>query len=315
MRPAGLAIQPSSWGGRKSSRLKRVRTARATLRRRVGSARSENPTPNLQCRVAYVASVLAAAVSDRCRSIDPRMRARLEIDLGAPNFGRFFDLGRPGRHGRGPPRNGNRHHRQWDRWGPRWPLGFGAVHWRGERMVDGNAEPDHGNPRAGGHNSTSGDSRYLGLGVYQANVAVSAQGAANGPIRIAVRLTIDPRPPAKLAIVTQASAQSPNGVAFDRQPMVQLLNAIDEPAAKAGVVVAVTIGSGGGQLTGSTTAVTGPDGRATFSGLSLLGRSATGRGSSRLRMSPRRRRPRLSWCRASRRGSRPRQRRFRGSAR
>ena len=111
----------------------------------------------------------------------------------------------------------------------------------------------------------------LGLGVYQANVAVSAQGAANGPIRIAVRLTIDPRPPAKLAIVTQASAQSPNGVAFDRQPMVQLLNAIDEPAAKAGVVVAVTIGSGGGQLTGSTTAVTGPDGRATFSGLSLLG--------------------------------------------
>ena len=111
----------------------------------------------------------------------------------------------------------------------------------------------------------------LGLGVYLANVAVSAQGAGNGPVTIAVRLTIDPRPPSKLAMVTQASAQSSNGGVFDQQPVVQLLNAIDEPALKAGVVVGVAIGSGGGQLVGPTTAVTGPDGRATFGGLGLLG--------------------------------------------
>lgn len=111
----------------------------------------------------------------------------------------------------------------------------------------------------------------LGLGVYLAKVVVSAQGAGNGPITVGVRLTIDPRPPTKLGIVTQASSQVPNGETFDRQPVVQLLNAINEPAAKAGVVVAVAIGSGGGQLVGATTSVTGPDGRATFVGLGLLG--------------------------------------------
>ena len=111
----------------------------------------------------------------------------------------------------------------------------------------------------------------LGLGVYLAKAVVSAQGAGNGPITVAVRLTIDPRPPTKLGIVTQASGQVPNGDVFDRQPAVQLLNAIDEPAAKAGVVVTVAIGSGGGELVGPTTAVTGPDGRAAFVGLGLLG--------------------------------------------
>ena len=111
----------------------------------------------------------------------------------------------------------------------------------------------------------------LGLGVYLANVVVSAQGAGNGPITIAVRLTIDPRPPAKLAMVTQASAQSSNGGTFNQQPVVQLLNAIDEPALRAGVVIGVAIGTGGGELVGPATAVTGPDGRATFTGLGLLG--------------------------------------------
>ena len=111
----------------------------------------------------------------------------------------------------------------------------------------------------------------LGLGVYLANVVVSAQGAGNGPITIAVRLTIDPRPPAKLAIVTPPSAQSANGAVFGQQPVVQLLNAIDQPTLKAGVVVAVAIASGGGALLGPTTAVTGPDGRAVFTGLGLLG--------------------------------------------
>ena len=111
----------------------------------------------------------------------------------------------------------------------------------------------------------------LGLGVYQAKVILAAQGAGNGPIEIAVRLTIDPRPPAKLRLVTQTSSQSPNGVAFDQQPVVQLLNAVDEPVLKAGVVVAAAIGSGGGELLGPATAVTGPDGRAGFVGLAVLG--------------------------------------------
>ena len=111
----------------------------------------------------------------------------------------------------------------------------------------------------------------LGLGLYVANVSVAAAGAGNGPITISVRFTVDPRPPAKVAIVTQPSTQGVNGTALARQPVVQLLNAIDEPAPKAGVVITAAVGAGGGQLVGASTAVTDAAGQATFVDLGLVG--------------------------------------------
>lgn len=113
----------------------------------------------------------------------------------------------------------------------------------------------------------------LGLGIYPANVVVAATGAGNGPLTIAVRFTVDPRPPAKILIVTQPPSQATNGEALSGQPVVQLLNAIDEVTPKAGVVITASVAAGGptGQLTGSVAATTDANGRAAFVDLGILG--------------------------------------------
>jgi hypothetical protein len=111
----------------------------------------------------------------------------------------------------------------------------------------------------------------LPLGTYDAAVRLASPGAGNDGLTIAVRFTVDPRPPTKLAIVTQPADQATNGATLTRQPSLQLLNAIDEPARKAGVIITATLSAGGGQLLNSTTATTDTDGRATFADLGILG--------------------------------------------
>jgi hypothetical protein len=60
-----------------------------------------------------------------------------------------------------------------------------------------------------------------------------------------------------------------NGVAFERQPVVQLLDADNQPVA--GVEVTASIASGGGSLAGITTVATDSAGRASYGDLALLG--------------------------------------------
>ena len=59
---------------------------------------------------------------------------------------------------------------------------------------------------------------------------------------------------------------------FERQPVVQLQDAVGAPLARADVAVTVQIAEGGGSLGGTTTARSNAEGRVTFTDLSIRGR-------------------------------------------
>jgi adhesin/invasin len=80
----------------------------------------------------------------------------------------------------------------------------------------------------------------------------------------------------KLSITTQPSSTAQSGVAFARQPQIQLLDAHDNPVRTAGVAITATIASGAGaSLIGSLIAGTDANGLATFSGLGLSAPAGT----------------------------------------
>ncbi len=108
------------------------------------------------------------------------------------------------------------------------------------------------------------------LGVYTATVVLRADNLAQ-PVSIAVRFTIDPRPPVRVAMATQPGGQAVNGTQLPQQPAVQLFNDQNQPATVANVVITAALASGGGQLTGGITATTDGTGRAAFTSLAVLG--------------------------------------------
>jgi hypothetical protein len=74
----------------------------------------------------------------------------------------------------------------------------------------------------------------------------------------------------KLSIATQPSASAQNAIAFPQQPAIQLRDAANNPVSQLNVPITVTIASGGGSLTGSTTTVnTNASGLATFTNLRI----------------------------------------------
>lgn len=78
-------------------------------------------------------------------------------------------------------------------------------------------------------------------------------------------------PPTALSITTQPSAEAASGVPFDRQPVLQLRDASNNPVSQAGVLVTSSIASGGGTLGGTATVATDASGVATFTNLSITG--------------------------------------------
>jgi hypothetical protein len=78
----------------------------------------------------------------------------------------------------------------------------------------------------------------------------------------------------KLAITTQPSATATSGSPLGQQPMLQLQDINSSPVSQSGVVVTATIASGGGTLSGTTTATTNANGTATFSTLAITGSGA-----------------------------------------
>ncbi|MEW5930387.1 MAG: Ig-like domain-containing protein [Gemmatimonadota bacterium] len=76
---------------------------------------------------------------------------------------------------------------------------------------------------------------------------------------------------AQLGITTQPSDSVQSGVAFPRQPVVQLRDQYGNAVAQAGVSVAAAIASGGGTLGGTLTATTDAGGVATFTDLTITG--------------------------------------------
>jgi adhesin/invasin len=75
----------------------------------------------------------------------------------------------------------------------------------------------------------------------------------------------------QLAITTQPSDSVQSGIAFPRQPAVQLRDASGNPVGQAGVTVTAALASGGPALGGTTTATTDASGVATFTDLSITG--------------------------------------------
>ncbi|HEU5039341.1 MAG TPA: Ig-like domain-containing protein [Gemmatimonadales bacterium] len=80
---------------------------------------------------------------------------------------------------------------------------------------------------------------------------------------------------ATLSVVTQPSASAAAGVAFERQPVLQLLDQTSTPIARPGVVVTVQIATGGGSLGGVTSVASDPNGTVTFTNLSIGGSPGT----------------------------------------
>lgn len=104
-------------------------------------------------------------------------------------------------------------------------------------------------------------------GVYRSTATAELAGS---PIPFEATGIAPPSP--QLVLVTQPSATAPAGAPFDRQPVLQLQNAVGAPLLQADVAVTVQIASGGGSLGGSTTATSNSQGRVTFEDLSIRGR-------------------------------------------
>lgn len=110
----------------------------------------------------------------------------------------------------------------------------------------------------------------LGPGTGSQRVGASAPGA--GTVRFNATSTAGA--PSVLGLVTQPSGTAQVGVPFARQPEVQVRDAVGNPVQAAGVTVTVAIATGAGDLVGTATQTTGPNGRATFTNLGIGG--ATG---------------------------------------
>jgi len=83
-------------------------------------------------------------------------------------------------------------------------------------------------------------------------------------------VTVTANPPTALEMVAQPGGAA-SGKAFTQQPVVEVVDALDRQLLMSGVVVTVSIASGTGALTGTTTVTTDSNGRAVFSGLGITG--------------------------------------------
>ncbi|HEY8196007.1 MAG TPA: Ig-like domain-containing protein [Gemmatimonadales bacterium] len=97
----------------------------------------------------------------------------------------------------------------------------------------------------------------------------SATDLEGSPVKFTATGIAPPSP--QIVVVTQPSARAAAGVAFARQPVLQLQDAAGAPLARADVTVTVQVASGGGSLGGATTAKSNDDGVVRFTNLSIHG--------------------------------------------
>ena len=146
------------------------------------------------------------------------------------------------------------------------PVGGVPVTWTVE-SGGGSVSPASGTTGADGQASTAWT---LGPSTGSQRVAASAPGAGS----VQFDATSTAGAPSVLGLATQPSGQAQVGVAFGRQPVVQVRDAAGNPVQAPGVTVTAAIATGAGQLVGTATQATGPNGRATFTNLGIGG--ATG---------------------------------------
>ncbi len=109
----------------------------------------------------------------------------------------------------------------------------------------------------------------LGNAIGANTLTATSAGLAGSPVTFTATGT--PGAGSLLSITTQPSANANNGVALAQQPVIQLRDALNNPVSLPGVVVTASVASGGGSVSGGTTATTDVNGTATFSGLVLNG--------------------------------------------
>ena len=100
--------------------------------------------------------------------------------------------------------------------------------------------------------------------------AAEAPGLEGSPISFEATGIAPPSP--QLVLVTQPSGTAQAGTEFERQPVVQLQDAVGAPLAQADVAVTVQIAEGGGSLDGRTTVRSDEQGRVEFTDLAIRGR-------------------------------------------
>jgi adhesin/invasin len=120
----------------------------------------------------------------------------------------------------------------------------------GRARVSWTLGPDAGTQSVNAEARTS-----AGLQLDGSPLTISAEAVRPPPVRIVLQ-----SPPAETAR---------NGVRFDRQPIVEVLDAEDQPVAQ--VQVTASIASGGGTLSGTTAVSSDATGRATYTDLAILG--------------------------------------------
>jgi hypothetical protein len=100
--------------------------------------------------------------------------------------------------------------------------------------------------------------------------AAAAAGELEGsPVSFTATAIAAPRP--ELVVVTEPSSSAAAGVVFDRQPELQLQDALGAPLNRADVSVTVQVASGSGSLGGRTTARSDANGRVRFNDLAIRG--------------------------------------------
>ncbi len=141
------------------------------------------------------------------------------------------------------------------------PVGGVTVTWTVE-SAGGSVSPGSTTTGADGRATTAWT---LGPGTGRQRVEASAPGA--GSVRFNATSTAGA--PFALGLAIQPSGTAQVGVPFDRQPVVQVRDAVGNPVRTPDVTVTASIETGAGQLIGTATRITAPDGRADFTGLGI----------------------------------------------
>jgi hypothetical protein len=107
----------------------------------------------------------------------------------------------------------------------------------------------------------------IGTQQLRASAIVNGAHLANSPLELAA--TAQPPQAAKIVLLTGPSETAQSGVPFEQQPVLEVLDDVDQPIA--GVEVVASVATGGGSLSGSTSASSDENGHATFNNLALVG--------------------------------------------
>ena len=122
---------------------------------------------------------------------------------------------------------------------------------------------------ASGADGRAATQRILGArpGIYRTSATVA--GLQGSPVTFEATGIAPPSP--QLVLVTEPSTSAAAGIPLERQPVLQLQDAVGAPLAQADVAVSVQISDGAGSLGGTTTVRSNAEGRVSFTNLSIRG--------------------------------------------